>query len=238
MKPSTLGFMALALAAAADAGAHELIGGWEGGPSNDYAFIEPVFSFPETGNGSAFVLRPTIEYLYYEARETSGLTKVSSPGVSLGIGWRLRTPRLTLTIGPGYEARWERRNLSDGTELKDTLKGFTASADAFFQANPLTNLFLITTYGDANHYAWTRAGIKRQVTNVEFKRSTAISLGVELTEQGNSDVRRDQAGGLLEFAFLNTHTSLQLRSGYSRSRNADGSIQRQPYFGIGVYKAL
>src|SRR5512143_1220238 len=107
MRAAKLVSATLSLAAAFGVRAHELVAGWEGDSTNGYAFVQPVFSFPKEGNGSAFVLRPTVGYLSYESRDVSGITKIYSPGASVGFAWRLRAPRLTFTIGPGFEERWE-----------------------------------------------------------------------------------------------------------------------------------
>jgi hypothetical protein len=236
MRSLTLPFAILLSATAFGARCHELVAGWEGDATNGYAFVQPVLSFPQRDDGSTFVVRPTAGYLSYESRDVSGVTKVSSPGLSVGLAWRLRAPRLTFTVGPGFEQRWERRDQPDGTEIKNTQSGFTLSADVYFQANPLTSLSLITTYGDANQYRWSRGAIKRQITNQDFASNRSTSLGVEVTEQGNDDVRRDEIGGLLELGFLGARASVQMRGGYSRSHNRDGSAETRPYFGVGIYR--
>jgi Cellulose biosynthesis protein BcsS len=239
MKHASLTMVAMMVLGASASEAHELIGGWEGGPGNGYAFLEPVFSFPDSGMGSAFVIRPTFSYLYYDTYDSAGgLTQVSSPGESLGIAYRLRTPRLTLTLGPGFEVRQEHRDLADGTRQSDTLRGATLSGDMYFQATSLTSCTLIGSYEDANHYVWSRAGIKRQITNTDFRDATAISLGLELTEQGNQDVRRDQAGAVLGWEFLRAHASLQFHAGVSRSRFPTAPSAAQAYFGVGLYRAF
>ncbi len=227
------------LGATTAARAHELIGGWEGGPGNGYGFLEPIFSFPGSGTGSAFVIRPTVSYLYYDTYDAAGgLTQVSSPGESLGIAYRLRTPRVTLTLGPGFEVRQERRDLADGTRQTDTLRGATFSGDVYFQATSLTSCSLVGSYEDANHYVWSRAGIKRQITNTDFRAANAISLGLELTEQGNRDVRRDQAGAVLGWEFLRAHASLQFHAGVSQSRYPTAPSATQGYVGVGFYRSF
>ena len=93
------------LLSAADTFAQEIITGYEGGPSNGYGFVTPVFSFPQSGTPSALVIRPGASFLYYNFQDAGGFTNVTSPGVSFGIGYRVRTPRVTLTVGPGFEVR-------------------------------------------------------------------------------------------------------------------------------------
>jgi hypothetical protein len=218
--------------------AQEVIVGWEGGASSGYGFVSPVLSVPKTDTPSAFVIRPAVGYLYYNFREAGGSTDVTSPVVSIGMAYRLRTPRVSMTLGPGFEARWEHRKQVNGTRINKTRTGVTASADFFIQANPITTVSLIATYSQTNRYLWSRGGIKRQVTNKNFSRNSAISLGAELTGQGNRDVRQFQLGGLMEIGVLSAHSSLQFRSGYARLQFTDRSIETRPYFGMGLYRAF
>jgi cellulose biosynthesis protein BcsS len=212
----------------------ELIAGWEGGPSNGYAFVSPVFTVPSSDR-NMFLIRPTVSDLYYNFREAGGFTDVTSPGASIQLGYRLQIPRLTFTIGPGFEVRWDHRQLATGQKVNTTQKGATVEGDAFFQANPLTSLNIISSYEGANHYFWTRAGMKRQVTNTDFSRPAALSIGAEVTGQGNHDVHQFEAGGMLELGLPRAHSSLQFRVGYAHLWFVDGSTDSRPYFGVGFY---
>jgi hypothetical protein len=232
----TFGLLAILLFPAAGSG-QEFVGGWEGGTTRGYGFGMPVFS-KELGGGNFLVVRGSGSFLYYKIPDATGDTRVRSPGISGGLAYRFRTPRLSLTIGPGYEVRWKRSRLSDGSELRETERGINAQGDIFFQATPLTNLNLIASYGDANRYVWSRAGVKRQVTNTKFERSTALALGLELTAQGNREIRAYQAGGLFEIMFLRARGSIQLRAGYAQERYPSGLRFDRPYFSIGLYKAF
>ncbi len=227
----------LVVAASLTALGQELIGGYEGGPGNGYSFGSSVFSIPSTGTNS-LVVRPTFSYLYYNYQDTGGFTDVSSPGIGMTLGYRLRAGRLTFTAGPGVETRWEHRNYPNGATTGKTLLGATGMAEAFFQANSLTNLNLIGNYTQNDRYTWVRGGLKRQITNRDFKRSTAWLIGPEVTGQGNRDVRQYQAGGVVELALLPSHVSIQFRSGYGHLQFHDGSTDQRPYFGLGFYTNL
>ena len=74
-----------------------------------------------------------------------------------------------------------------------------------------------------------------QVTDTDFLRSAALSIGPELTGQGNHDAHQFEAGGMLELGLLRTHASLQFRAGYARLWFVDGSTDSRPYFGVGFY---
>lgn len=215
----------------------ELVGGWEGGPSNGYGFVMPVFSIPKQGP-NAFVVRPSIGYLYYNFREAGGFTNVTSPGASLGVAYRLRKKKATLTIGPGFEARWEHRVQADGSQININRRGFVGQGDIYYSATAFTAFTLNGSYELSNHYVWSRAGFKHQVTNRSFEGGTALLFGAEVTTQGNRDVHQMQVGPLLELALRPLHGALQFHSGYARLQFADGSQETRPYFGAGIYRVF
>lgn len=221
----------------AGAAEQELVGGWEGGSSRGYLFVSPSYSFT-LNQRYLFVLQTTGSYLYYALPERGGMTEVTSPGGSVSVALRLRTPRLTFTAGPGFEARRTRRVLPEDREVEETETGFNLFSNLYFQATPLVAAYAIASYGDANEYTWTRVGLKRQISNTDFSRPTAIGLGGELTVQGNDDIRVYQAGGVLELLFLRATGSLQLRAGYSRREFPDGASESRPYLGLGFYRSF
>jgi len=230
-----LGWLAVAVTPAM--AAPELVTGFEGSAGRGYGFASPAFTFPAS-HETAWVVRGTLSYLYYDFREEGGRTKVRSPGESIAILFRYSTPQLTADFGPGYEIRQTRRDLASGGHTDVDENGVTVTGDVFYQITPLTNVNLIATYGGANHYTWARAGIKRQITNLNAQEATSMYVGAEVTGQGNSDGHTAQIGGLFEVAFPQDRASLQLRAGYSRLRNPDGSKESHPYYGIGYYRAF
>jgi hypothetical protein len=215
----------------------ELIGGWEGDATRGYTFGSPVFSFG-LGRQSGLVLRGSASYLYYRFPGATGSTDVTSPGAGGALGFRVRARQLSVTLAGGYEERWTTRRPSVGPSLRVTERGMTAQGELFFQATALTNVNAIVSYGEANHYLWARAGLKRQLTNTRFKRPVALAVGVEATGQGNHDGRAYQGGGLVALDFFRARGSLQWRAGYTRLQYPDGSVESRPYFGIGVYRAF
>lgn len=212
----------------------ELVSGWEGGPSYGYAFVSPVFSFPESSRNS-FVIRPTFSYLYYNFQQGTGMTAVNSPGAGVQMGYRRRTRRLTYTITPGFEARRDYRSAENGQSISTTQLGATIQGDAFFQANTLTTLSVVSNYGTSDHYFWTRAGFARRVTNTTREGYSGLKVGTEINGQGNHDVRQLEIGGVFEVPLGQHNTSLQVRSGYAHLWYAGGLTGTRPYVGIGFY---
>lgn len=178
----------------------------------------------------------TNSYLYYNFRQNAGVTTVNSPGAALLIGYRRATRRLVYTIGPGVEVRREIRALANGQRLLSTQIGATVQGEAFFQANSLTKLNVISSYEMANHYVWTRGGFERQVTNTKIEGRGGLEIGAEITGQGNGDVHQVEAGGVVEIPLTGIrNTSLQFRSGYAHLWFAGGLTDSRPYMGVGFY---
>jgi hypothetical protein len=217
------------------ADAQELIIGWEGDSLGGNAFVMPVFSMPKTGK-NAFVLRANAGYLYYTIRSGTSETDVTSPGGSLGVAWRARTKRATFTIGPGFEVRRKTSTPDSGDSTEITEKGFTLQGDTYFQPNPLTALYVILTYGDANGYFWGRAGLRRQLTNHNFAKPVAWGVGLELTGHGNDEIHTYQVGVVGGPSFIKQQTSLEARFGYSVRNYPSAASVHTVYFGVGFYR--
>ncbi|MBI4421366.1 MAG: cellulose biosynthesis protein BcsS [Gemmatimonadetes bacterium] len=219
------------------ASGQELIAGWEGDRDRGYAFVNPVLSV-RLGAHHALVVRGAASYLYYQFPDLSGPTRVTSPGLAAGVAYRVRGPRVTATIGPGFELRRTERRPMGGARARVTERGMTVQGDVFFQPTPLTSVSVIVSYGHANRYFWSRAGLKRQVTNTRFTGRMAWGLGVEGTAQGNEDARAYQVGALVALELLRARGSVQVRGGYTRLAYPSGTAEARPYAGAGTYWAF
>jgi hypothetical protein len=224
----------LAIFIALPATAQEVNTGFEGGPSSGMVFVSPIFSLP-FGTNSAFVIRPTASYLYYEKRNALGETKITAPGASLGLGYRYSEGRFTFAVGPALEVLWERRKNLLAPDTRERLVGVIFAGEASYQAMPLTNVDLSASYDQTIQYYWSRVGVKQQVTNLQFDKSWALLVGAKVMGQGDKDVQQLSGGGLVEFAFDKGQTGLQIRGGYSWLNFADHSRDTKPYVGAGLY---
>jgi glycosyltransferase involved in cell wall biosynthesis len=88
----------------------------------------------------------------------------------------------------------------------------------------LVNPFRRTKLDAAQKFAYISGGLQW------------LSLGGEITAQGNEDLRAVQAGAMLEWAFMRSSTSLQLRGGVGRTDYEMGESEESPYLGIGFYR--
>jgi hypothetical protein len=223
----------------------ELVTGWEGYGQRGYGMVQPSYGFnlnsPSSVQGVvstpaySILLRGSASYLYYPTSDASGITQVTSPGVSWGGALRLQTRRLTLTFGPSYEVRWTHDKLPSGQITQTLEHGIMGQGDAYFQATPLTNVNGIISYENSNGYLWSRFGVVHQITNPHFTRPHALSIGGEFTAQGNNQIVVYEGGGLFEIAFLREHASVSFRGGYSREQYPDHAVHTAPYLGAGLY---
>ena len=227
---------ALAMACSTAAVGADVVGGWEGSSGRGYAFVQPSVTL-NTVDQLSWILRGSLSYLYYDFPEAGGVvTKIRSPGESIGIAMRYSAPGLTITGGPGYEVRQTRR-LKTGAETAVQERGLTLDGNVFAQVTPRTMVSLLASYGAANKYHWVRSGVKQQVSGFGTD-VTAWHVGGDATIQGNQDVKSRQLGGVIEAAFPNGAGSLQLRAGYSHRTNPNGSSKSEPYLGIGAYRSF
>jgi hypothetical protein len=227
-------FCLACLILASTAGAQELILGFEGDSLGANGLVIPVFSIPRTGKNS-LILQANGGYLYYTIRGETD-TVVHSPGGSLGVAWRARTSKATFTVGGGYEVRRKESIPAAGLSTTVTEDGFTLQGNAYYMPNPLTALYLIATYGDANRYTWCRGGYKRQLNNKKFDKPTSWSIGAEFTGQGNYEVKTFQAGLVGGPSFPKKKMSLEARAGVSQRQSPGGPKEYLFYGGVGFYK--
>lgn len=212
----------------------ELVAGWEGSDTNDYAFVSPMFSIPMSTSGDV-VIKPTANYLRYETRDASGTTSVKAPGGSIGISYRYHDPKLTIDIGPSLEFTSEERTPATGVKTKDSKFGVAVSGNLFYQAARSTTLSVLTNYSQTSHYFWSRGGIKTRVVNRDYQGPVGLSFGPEVTYQTGHGVEQIGGGLMAEVGFDRSATSLQFRGGYSRSSYSNSTNTSSPYFGVGLY---
>ena len=228
--------MAAAIVLSARAGlAQNVVGGWEGDDTQGYLFLTPTAALSLSPSQSLLV-RGTASFLYYGS-QLDGPTDVTAPGVSAMLGYRYANRVVSTSVAGGYEGRRVRRIGAAGPGVTFE-RGASFAGELFTNVSTLTQINALASYGEANRYSWLRLGAKRQLTNTRFTGSRAVSLGVEATAQGNTDVTTYQLGGLYEIAWFGTRTSMQLRAGYSRSEFSSGAFQSKPYVGIGLYRGF
>ncbi len=215
----------------------DLVAGWEGGASRGYGFVQPSVSVGLAPGLAAFG-QATASHLRYDLAEGTGRSRVASPGVGMGAGLRFARPRVTASAGVGYETRWTRRGLADGTEAEERESGALVQGNVFARPAPRTTVSALASYGAANRYVWTRAGVLQQVLAPQRGMLFGVGVGAEVTAQGNDDARGIGAGGVLDLGLRPFGGSLQFRAGYAQTTFSDDSGEGKVYVGFGVYRAL
>jgi hypothetical protein len=198
-----------------------------------------VFASPRLalslGGGASLDLRAAASHLYYEVADSAGPTLVRSPGAGLSLGLRWSAPGVSAAAGAGYEQRWTRRRSPAGAEQRVAERGPVVHAELFIGPAHRTTAFAFGTYGHANRYIWARAGA---VHRAPWRGSPRPGAGVELTAQGNDDVRAWQLGGMASLEFPPVRLSLQARAGGAWLRHAGGRRESRPYLGVGAWRGF
>lgn len=217
----------------------ELIGGFEGDThGTGYGFFGPSYNHP-LSRTLAFTARVYANYLYYEFEDVDGTHDVRSPGISPAVGLRFGEDNtVKVTAGLSVKRRREEVTSLQGLSTEDSETRVGASFGLDVNADPTdnTNLLGLLHYSTTDDYIWGRLGLKRQVSNMDWKGRHTLYLGVEGVGQGNEDIRSWQVGGLVELLFAPSRLSLQFRSGYKQSSFDLGPDKTGPYFGVGLYK--
>ena len=219
----------------------DVTAGYEGDSQDTaYAFAGPGYNHPINDN-TAIVARLTFSYLTYEFANGDGTrTHVSGPGISPTVGLRFgRKDNFKVMVGPDWKRRDREVMGPADIQLSKTDEnnvGARFSADLYDDFAPHWNVHALASFGTAEDWLWTRVGVKRQLTNLNWHRPIALFLGAEGISQGNSDIRQWQAGGLAEIVHAPSSLSVMLRAGVKKSTFQHADDETGPYFGIGLYR--
>lgn len=232
--------LALVLGAPARSRASTLegIAGWEqDGYDQAYGFATLGGALP-AGGGTSLPLRVTGSYLTYNYESTEGPLKVTGPGASAMAGVRNAGARGYVSLLAGAEIRWERRGPRDLplTGAVVARGGFVAQAEGELAWTRRLHPFALANYSGSARYAYGRAGLRWQVSNLDWQGPVAWSLGIEGVGQGNSDTDAVQAGAMVECALVRSRLSLSAHAGYKDSASSDGGRRQGGYAGVGLYR--
>ncbi len=240
------GLAAAALLAALVAGAPgrspasslEGIAGWEqDGYDQAYGFATLGAALP-AGGGTTLPLRVTGSYLTYNYEGPAGPLKVSGPGVSALAGVRNAGARGYLSLLAGGEIRWERRGPKDLPLAGAAVArgGIVGQAEGDLAWTKRLHPFALVNYSGSAHYVYGRAGLRWQVSNLDWQGPLTWSVGLEGVGQGNSDTDAVQAGALVECALVRARLSLSAHAGYKDSASSGGGRRQGGYVGAGLYR--
>jgi hypothetical protein len=214
----------------------EVAAGWEGDATRGYLFLAPAWAFDSSSAGG-LVLRAVASRLHYPTVEEGLETQVSSSGGALELSYRFHLGSLAVAAGPGFEVR---REVSSNVEGKfpEWTRGPTLAMDLSLPTDSLTNLILTGSYTHASRFVWVRAGVEEQITNRAGRGPLALSIGLELTGQGNDEIHSYDSGAVLELADANLGVTLRLRGGTSRLWLGDERERFTGYLGLDFHVTL
>ncbi len=231
---------ALAAGAASRSRASTLegIAGWEqDGYDQAYGFATVGAAIP-AGGGWSLPLRLSGSYLRYNYQDPRGALEVSGPGASALAGFRDSGSKGYVSLLAGGEVRWERRGPKDLplTGAAVARGGIVAQAEGDFAWTRRLHPFALVNYSGSAHYVYGRAGLRWQVTNLDWRGPLTWSLGLEGVGQGNSDTDAEQAGAMVECALVKARLSLSAHAGYKDSASSGGGRRQGGYIGLGLYR--
>lgn len=207
----------------------EWIAGYEGNDKRGLAHLTNLHR-QQLGSDRQLHYWVTGSYLFYDIVETSGTTRVTSPGLGAGVVYKWFFPNMELGLGPGYEVRWESRELPSGFEIDETRQGPLVQGDLTYRFNPGTSLTLLASYSDPSEWLYTSG---RYLVRL----SDALRAGPEAGFQGNDDVEVVSYGGLVEIPYQD-RTALQFRAGQARATYRGGIEEENPYFSFGIIRSF
>jgi hypothetical protein len=241
-KPHTSLLLLIALATMASRPAHaeslESVAGWEGDSHREgYGYAGIGTAIP-LGHDFAAPVGISVSYLYYGYDSTGTAISVQSPGASVTSGLRFHVPRASLTVTGGAEVRRENLN-NDIAGSPTRTRTTTGGVGQFYCQEELARGWEATQFGvyvGAAQYMVGRIALRRQITNLDWKKPTSLSLGVEGVRQGNRFSDALQTGALGECNFVRLHMSLGVHLGYKQSWSPGSPQLAGAYLGTSFYR--
>ena len=222
----------------ARAGVLEGIAGWEGDSRQQgYGYLGLGAQLPVRSELTVpFSL--SVSYLYYHYDDAGTRISVRSPGASVMSGLRFHAARFSGTVMAGAEIRWEHQE-TDSLNSLVRQRARTGPVFQFYGEQALASRWQVSEFGvyiGSANYIVSRATLRYQVTNVNWKARTTFYIGIEGVRQGNEFSDAAQVGGFAEWNLLPLRMSLGLHSGYKESWSPGQTHDRGQYFGSSLYR--
>jgi hypothetical protein len=213
------------------------IAGWEGdsfAQGYGFAALEAIWSL---GESWSLPVRLQGSYLYYDFEESSGTTKVRSPGGDGLVGLRRSGPRGSATVFAGGDVRRERRDPGSGHAIStDTVSGGVFQAEGNLVLATRWQGILLANFATSTRYVWSQASIRVQLANLDWQGAVSPFLGIEGGRQGNDESDAWKVGGFTEWSLVRSGISLSVHGGYKEAWSPGTDHRRGPYVGVGFYQ--
>lgn len=231
--------LAGAAAGACASPAVEGIAGWSGDSfAQGYGFAA-LGGIWTLGNGWSLPVRVQGSYLYYDFRESTGTTRVRSPGAGLVAGLRRSGPRGSATLFAGGEVRRESRDPgAAGAVTTDTRSGAVFQAEGTLILSPRWQSTLLADYATSTRYVWSRASLQVQLANLDWQGAVSPFVGIEGGREGNDESDAWELGGFVAWSLVPSRISLSLHGGYKETWSPGLVHRRGATFGFGFYRSF
>jgi len=174
-------------------------------------------------------------YLTYKYKSETRMIRANSPGVyGLG-GLKLEGKNSSISMFCGIEYR----NTNLNPDKKDAkVRGDTIAlllqGELYYQIFRFTELGFFGSYSSTDNFFYEKIKIKRQITNLDFKKPNSLHLGLEQFYGRNPDFKMIGLGPVLEIYNIPKKFSLILRGGYKH----DKTFGTEAYGGFEFFKAF
>jgi len=174
-------------------------------------------------------------YLTYKYCSGDIQIKATSPGIFAVAGVKLFWDKTMLGVYGGVESRNTDLSPDDRTSSvrAHALAGIIQGEFSAWLTNR-TNFIVFGSYGGTANFLYEKAGIKQQVTNLDYKSPYTFYVGVEQSMGRNKDFRGENYGALVELFYVPQKISITLRGGYKH----DSTFGDGAYGGLQLYKGF
>jgi cellulose biosynthesis protein BcsS len=168
-------------------------------------------------------------FLTYDFHSGGNTVRAVSPGLYAVSGIKLSWSQTTFGLFGGIEFRNTNLNpdVNNAKVRGNTLAGLVqGELDSWLPTR--TNFSAFASFSGTDSFLYQRARIKQQITNLDFKKSNTVNVGVEEIFGRNPEFNQIGGGLIVEIFNIPRWFSFAIRSGYKHDTT----------FGNGIYGGL
>ena len=174
-------------------------------------------------------------YLTYKYYSGNNLIKASSPGLFAVAGIKLFWGKAMVGFYGGGEFRDTGLTPDDQSASgRGNTSGGLIQGELYAWITSKTNVSVFTSYSGISNYFYEKAGIKYQITNLDYKKPYILYIGVDQFLGRNADFQGEGYGGSVELFNTPLNISVALRGGLKH----DSTFGNGVYWGIQFYKGF
>ncbi len=174
-------------------------------------------------------------FLTYKYHSGTRLIKATSPGLYTVAGVKLFQGRTSLRLYGGLEYRntdLEPDDRSAKVRGNTTAGLVQGEFDTWLPTR--TNLNVWASYSGTDSFFFERGRVKQQVTNLDYRKSNSLNVGLEQSIGRNPDFRQNGVGLLIEVYNIPYKIAFAVRGGYKH----DSTFGDGAYWGLELYKGF